>query len=78
MTISENFDKVLKTHKTIDILLNNAGIGADSNTELMIDVNYVSEKYRLKGAATEYYIYNFLRTSESRSFGKLTVHRTSG
>ncbi|OXU30577.1 hypothetical protein TSAR_007182 [Trichomalopsis sarcophagae] len=36
----ENFDKVLKTHKTIDILFNNAGIGSDIHTELMIDLNY--------------------------------------
>ncbi|NP_001161174.1 alcohol dehydrogenase-like isoform X1 [Nasonia vitripennis] len=37
--ISDNFDKVMESHKTIDILINNAGIAGENEPELLVDVN---------------------------------------
>ncbi|OXU30567.1 hypothetical protein TSAR_007172, partial [Trichomalopsis sarcophagae] len=34
-----NFDKVMESHKTIDILINNAGIAGENKPELLVDVN---------------------------------------
>ncbi|XP_016841512.1 15-hydroxyprostaglandin dehydrogenase [NAD(+)] [Nasonia vitripennis] len=37
--IYNNFDKVMESHKTIDILINNAGIADDNKPELSVDIN---------------------------------------
>ena len=40
-SVTENFDKVIASHNTIDVLINNAGILQENTYERMIDINFV-------------------------------------
>ena len=59
ISISDAFKKTREHYKQLDMVVNNAGIGDESNWTAMIDINLVCIGDRIKGVSPRFFFFGF-------------------